>query len=103
MDRRGQLSNVAFGGEWSEAIAPQEAMLLALEILERAVDRTPNEDLRLDAAVQDALQRATDRHPKGDLLRQAWLRALTIPNPGVREQEVRRVRVAIQAWADGAG
>lgn len=97
------MSNVAFGGEWSEAIAPQEAMLLALEALRLAVDRTANQDLRLDGELGAALSLALDRHPKGDLLRQAWIRALAIPNPGVREQEVRRVQIAIQAWADGAG
>lgn len=102
MDRQGQMSNVAFGGEWSEAIAPQEAMLLALEALQHAVTRSPNEDLRLDAELEAALILATDRHPKGDLLRLAWARALAIPNPGVREQEIRRVQLAIQSWADGA-
>lgn len=103
MDRQGQMANVAFGGEWSEQIAPQEAMLEALDLLESAATRTGEEDLRADRALAAALDLATARHPKGEMLRHAWSRALDIPLPGVRAQEIARVASAIIVWAEGKG
>lgn len=97
MDRKGQLKNVSFGGAWSEQIAGNEALAVAVRKLEAAVGRCADEDLRQDCDLADALLVATAGHPKRVLLRDAWSRALALPNAGQRSGELRRLSANIRA------
>lgn len=91
MDRRGQLRNVAFGGAWSEQIAGTEELLRALEMLDVAVLRTADEDLREDPALAAALQLVCETHPKARDLMVAWDKGLRLSAPQARANELHRV------------
>lgn len=97
MDRKSQLANVAFGGDWAEQIIPRETAQSAIEALERAVRGCRYEDYRNDA-VRDALEVVRVK-PKGDLLASRFWKALSNRNPALREQEagdaLRLIRSAI--------
>lgn len=96
MDRKQQLSNVSFGGAWSEQIADDEALALAMARLDGAVIDTMAEDLRGDAELEAALACAAAAHPKGAMLAKAWGRALAMPNPGLRSAELQRIATALR-------
>ena len=97
MDRKGQLKNVSFGGAWSEQIAGNEALAEAVRKLEAAASRCGDEDLRQDRDLADALIVATAGHPKRVLMRDAWSRALALPNAGQRAGELHRISGHIRA------
>lgn len=102
MDRKSQLRNVAFGGDWSEAIEPRERMAAALDLLDAAVHRTVEEDLRLVPDVTEALAVACKRAPKSAEHASAWRKALAFPDPSMRSQELGRLAALIRA-AVGVG
>jgi hypothetical protein len=89
MDRRRQLGNVAFGGDWSEAIVPREEVQSALLVITRAVDTCMEQDPRTND-LHAALDLVT-RFARGDMLRAAFLKGCAIPNPNQRAQELQRV------------
>lgn len=91
MDRAGQLSNVAFGGAWSEQIAGREALAEAIERLRHAAQRADEDDPRICPDVRAALNVATRQHPKGEMLRAAWLRSANLLEPAARVRELERV------------
>lgn len=91
MDRKGQLTNVAFGGAWSEQIAAREELARALDILQEAATRADGLDVRADMDVIVALWKACADHPKGEMLQKAWDKGAAIPNPGLRSQELARI------------
>lgn len=93
MDRKQQLGNVAFGGAWSEQIAADEALVLAMTRIDGAVLDTMAEDLRGDAELESVLSLVAAAHPKGAMLARAWHKGLTIESAGLRSQELRRVAV----------
>ena len=101
MDRIGQLSNVSFGGAWSEQIAADEALAEAMAALERAAERTADEDLRRDLALGNALALVAGAHPKGALLAVAWSRALDHADRGHRRDELRRLARGLRAGLVG--
>ena len=98
MERKDQLRNVAFGGAWSEQIADREALAAAFDTLDEAASCADMMDPRRQPVVTEALELATADHPKGSLLREAWLRAISRPEPSVRVAElltiVQRIRSA---------
>src|SRR5690554_883846 len=101
MDRIGQLSNVSFGGAWSEQIAADEALAEAMLALEGAADRTAVEDLRRDRVLSDALALVAGAHPKGSLLATAWSRALDHADRGHRRGELMRIAKGLRAGLAG--
>lgn len=101
MDRVGQLSNVSFGGAWSEQIAADEALADAMLALEGAADRTADEDLRCDHALGDALALVAGAHPKGPLLATAWARALDHADRDHRRDELQRLARGLRAGLVG--
>lgn len=98
MDRNRQLSNVAFGGAWSEAIPRRERMALSISLVQEAAQRTVEEDLRLDPGLEAALQDLCALHPKGAQLGASWARALAHPEPAIRQRELTRLAAAFSAW-----
>lgn len=97
MDRKRHLRNVAFGGAWSEQIAGAEALCQAMSCVEAAASLTAETDLRCDGELASSVARLAAAHPKGDLLLQAWLKALDAANPGIRAKELARVAQALRA------
>lgn len=101
MKRKDQLRNVAFGGAWSEQIAGREALAAAIDVLDEAATCADMTDPRRDTAVIEALDRATADHAKGGLLRDAWLRAASRPEPSVRVAELMTIVIRIRAAQSG--
>lgn len=97
MDRKRHFGNVAFGGAWSQQIAPREEMDAALDVIDRAARDSCQEDVRLSAEVRDALGHVTKRHPKGAMLRQGWDRAARIQNSRMRLAELCRIAALLRA------
>lgn len=89
MDRTGQLKNVAFGGDWSEAIVPREDVQRAMETLRLAVAYSEYED-PLTVEVRAALL-VFGRFARGDMLAAAFEKGSRLTNPGLRRAELQRV------------
>lgn len=104
MERKRQLSNVAFGGDWSEGIEPAEQIAAALLTLEQAVERARNQN-PLTSSVLQALNVLTDQIARGEMQRAAFVGAAKIPHPEIRLAELRRVLKAIRSLVgkEGAG
>lgn len=103
MERKHQLSNVAFGGAWSEQIAGREALSAALDELYRAARNAEACDPRRDVVVIEALTLACGSHPKGVLLEAAWNKAAALTHPGLRVAELTRIAALFRATYAGDG
>lgn len=103
MDRKRQLSNVAFGGAWSEQIADREEVAAARECLRHAAARAATCDPRRAVEVAWALTLLCGRHPKGALLRAAWARAVSLEAPGSRVAELGRIAALLSAAVAAEG
>ncbi len=93
MERKRQLANVAFGGDWSEAIVPREQLQVAMQTLRLAVRYCREADPR-SAEVSDALV-LIRRMARGDILAEAFLKAGGVENMDVRHSEMQRVLMII--------
>lgn len=91
MDRTRQLSNVSFGGAWSEQIAADEALSQGLELLAESAKLSLEMDVRANMDVCVALEQVCRAHPKGDMLRDAWHKGAGITVPGMRAKELCRI------------
>ena len=100
MDRTGQLKNVAFGGDWSEAIVPREQIQQALETLRQAADGAELYD-PLTPEVRIALE-VCRQFARGDLLAAAFEKHARLPNPGLRRMELQRVMGVIASVVGNA-
>ena len=89
MDRKKQLSNVAFGGDWSEGIAPREDMQRALSALELAVRLSHLHDPLTTDNLQ-CLRLLTDRVARGPMLMAAFERAARLPDARIRRDALDR-------------
>ena len=96
MERKRQLSNVAFGGDWSEGIEPAERIADALACLERAVDAA-RERNPLSSKSLAALDFVTGEIARGHLQKEAFLRAGRLPHPELRQEELKRVLRSIKS------
>lgn len=101
MERKRQLSNVAFGGDWSEAIVPREQVQSAMQTLRLAVRYCREVDPRSDE-VKEALVWVR-RMARGDVLADAFLRAGGIENMDVRQGEMQRLLQTIASTVGLAG
>ena len=89
MERKKQLSNVAFGGDWSEAILVREAVGEAVATLQGAVDACQDEDIRT-GETRAALAYLTKRVARGAMLERAFWKAAAIADPALRGMELAR-------------
>lgn len=96
MDRKRQLSNVAFGGAWSEQIAGREARAAAIAAVAAAAAGAGEAD-HLRPAALEAVEMLCAQHPKGGMLRAAWLRASRLEVAEVRIRELQRISGALAA------
>ncbi|SMO59756.1 hypothetical protein SAMN06265173_1077 [Thalassovita litoralis] len=96
MDRKQQLSNVAFGGDWSEAVEPGERTALCLLRLAEAVRNCQEED-PATPDVLEALDWLAARISRGALLRSAFLKAAQHPIPELRQSELWRTLRTIRS------
>ena len=101
MERKRQLANVAFGGDWSEAIVPREQLQASMQTLRLAVRYCREVDPR-SPEVTDALL-LIRRMTRGNILAEAFLTAAGIENMDVRHSELQRVLQVIFSAIGVAG
>jgi hypothetical protein len=98
VERKKHLSNVAFGGAWSEEISARDEVQAVLEVLTRAAAECGERDVR-DAALADALCYVYREVEKGPMLVAGFQKALLEPLPDMREAHVKRYVAMIVNWA----
>ena len=89
MDMKRKLSNVSFGGNWSEDILTSNQMNSVLEFLDTVAARCADEDMRNDT-LEDALAYVAVHIEKGDMLAAVMRNALAMPSPWQRQEAVFR-------------
>jgi hypothetical protein len=97
-DMKTQLSNVAFGGSWSEEILDRSKLNNALEVIARAVEDCTEYDMRTPALFE-ALAYIKDHIGKGSELTDGFLQALAQPNPSLRYAEAKHCEANIIRWS----
>jgi hypothetical protein len=102
MDRKKQLGNVAFGGDWSEQILVRERTQKALAILTQAVEDCSEEDARRKDVVTEVAY-LCGRIARGELMMQSWCHAAGLVNQGRRAQTLAKVLHSIRSGVGVAG
>lgn len=85
MDRKKQLANVAFGGDWAEQIEPREAVASALQTLQESVAESADHDPRRPAVLV-AVDFLCGRIARGHMMAQSWRAAAGIADQWQRHQ-----------------
>ena len=98
MERETQLRNVAFGGNWSEALLEQDVAISALSTLRQATENCMEEDPR-GPELNQALGYVAVRIEKGPALVAAFQKALAEPEQTIRRQQAMRCLRQIELWA----
>tara|TARA_R100000005_G_scaffold89219_2_gene59634 strand:- start:4432 stop:4755 length:324 start_codon:yes stop_codon:yes gene_type:complete len=89
-ERKNQLSNVSFGGAWSEELVDIDRLNRILSVIERAVRDCASRDVR-SRQLEKALNEMGLTIEKGPQLARRFMRALAEPNPGLRHMEASKV------------
>jgi len=97
VDFKKQLSNVAFGGAWSEALIADRAVRDVMDVLHRAANECADRDV-YDKAFIAALRTVRQEVEKGPMLVEGLQKALMDPLPASREVRVKRYVNMIKEW-----
>ena len=98
MDKKNQLSNVAFGGNWSEQLLIEHELGENLTVIESAISECTERDVE-DEALLNAMLYVRKNIEKGPMLCEAFFKAIRIENPSLRQQELERVGRMIWDWS----
>lgn len=98
MEREKQLCNVAFGGNWSEALLEQDEVASVLATLRAAAENCTERDPR-GPELDRALGYVAARIEKGPMLAPAFANALAEPERAARRDRAMRCFQQIKAWA----
>lgn len=93
-----QLSNVAFGGSWSEEILRVSEISGALKVIGHAATICCETDVRT-AKLVEALDLVAGKIEKGPQLKVQFLKAIAIENQQVRSRTARKLFDQMQIWA----
>lgn len=97
-DKKKQLSNVAFGGNWSEEILLIGELNAVLSVIDRAARECTDRDVE-DEALHGALLYVSKNIEKGPMLVAAYIKGLRLTDQEMRRAEVMRVAGQIRVWA----
>ena len=97
VDFKKQLSNVAFGGAWSEALVADDELQNIMDVLHRAAKDCGERDIN-DREFIKALRFVRDEVEKGPMLVEGLQKALLEPHLALREKNVRRYVDMIGEW-----
>jgi hypothetical protein len=97
MDFKNKMSNVAFGGDWSEKLTVRHEVDQWLATLRWAVDNCVEEDVNTPA-VRDALAALTAGLVKGEVLAHRFKKGNAIINQSLRQQHFRESLRLIEIW-----
>ncbi|WP_159096996.1 hypothetical protein [Pseudovibrio sp. Alg231-02] len=95
-----QLSNVAFGGDWSENLLEQFETTTVLKVLREAVETCQEEDPR-GQSLLDAIEHLKSSIDKGEDLANGLLKALDKADPVQRQKEALRYLELIERHSGG--
>jgi len=98
MDKKKQLANVAFGGNWSEEILRLEDLRTILGVIDKAVEDCMARDVE-DEGLHQAMLYIRKNVEKGPMLCEAFFKALKIKNQNLRHQRLQEVGNMIRMWA----
>jgi hypothetical protein len=98
MDKKKQLSNVAFGGNWSEEILTNDELYAVLDVIALAAAECMSRDVE-DEALLNAMLFIRKNIEKGPMLCAAFFKAIRIENQALRYREVGKVEDMIRQWA----
>jgi hypothetical protein len=96
-DMKKQLSNVAFGGSWSEEILSTSELMGALDVIAQAADDCVERDVRT-VELKAALGLIQAKVGKGTELCDQFMRAIGEPNQGLRRQNAQRAAQRLRLW-----
>lgn len=98
MDYESKMSNIAFGGNWSEELVFTRQLQEVLYDLEWAVEHCTERDVNTEA-VQDSLRYVSAQIEKGPMLVDAFQRAMQIDIPPIRRDRMAKALDRIRTWA----
>ncbi|MAL79110.1 MAG: hypothetical protein CMN55_08360 [Sneathiella sp.] len=101
-EKKKQLGNVAFGGNWSEELVDKDQLQRTLSVIERAVRDCARRDVR-SRQLEKALEEISRTIEKGPQLTRRFMRSLAEPNPSLRYMEAGRVARIIRRSVGGLG
>ncbi|WP_417548567.1 hypothetical protein [Marinobacter segnicrescens] len=96
MERRDQLRNVAFGGDWSEQIPDRERIVEALAALTRAVNECQDHD-PCASNVLIEVDHLCAQIARGTRMAASWRKAGAVPEPGVRQSMLAQILKTIRS------
>lgn len=98
MDKKNQLGNVAFGGNWSEELLVLDELHSILDVIEKAIEDCAERDVE-DEALLQAMLYVRKNVEKGPMLCVAFFKAIRIQNQGLRQERLQEVGNMIRLWA----
>lgn len=98
MDKKKQLGNVAFGGNWSEEILILDELRSILGVIDKAIDDCMDRDVE-DEDLHQAMLYVRKNVEKGPMLCVAFFKALKIENQSLRQERLQEVGNMIKIWA----
>jgi len=98
MDKKKQLGNVAFGGNWSEEILILDELRSILDVIDKAIDDCMERDVE-DEDLHRAMLYVRKNVEKGPMLCVAFFKALKIENQCFRQERLQEVGNMIRLWA----
>ncbi|MBL1435537.1 MAG: hypothetical protein COB08_004985 [Rhodobacteraceae bacterium] len=97
VDFKKQLSNVAFGGAWSEALVAEDELQSIMDVLRRAANNCADRDVN-DKEFLAALRYVREEVEKGPMLVEGLQKALLEPHPALRQKNVQRYVDMVEQW-----
>src|SRR5690606_10670301 len=99
-EKKKQLGNVSFGGNWSEELVDKDQLQRMLSVIEQAARDCARRDVR-SRQLEKALEEIGLTIEKGPQLARRFMRALSEPNPCLRHMEAGRVARIIRRSVGG--
>jgi hypothetical protein len=97
MDFKNKMSNVAFGGDWSEQLSAQHDTTQSFAALQWAIDNCREQDVDTEE-VRDALAALTNTIEKGGLLRDRFSKGHKITDQSLRHKHLYECVQLIKRW-----
>lgn len=97
MDKKNQLKNVAFGGDWSESIKSNDEISVIVKRLENIYKRCSYEYIQ-DSEFNDILEYVENNIEKGQIFSHSFQRNIRYKDPLKRKYELLKTINLIKKW-----
>ncbi len=98
MDKKTLLSNISFGGDWSEELLVRDKYLAHFSILEQAIDDCLEFDILQNHRILKALDFIEQNIEKGANYAQSYKKAAHHPNQLLRKIELKNSLKHMRSW-----